>query len=266
MAPTDPAPAPHYNYLNAAPVASSYTGFRQDPPRLANQWKADGVLRSILASSSGVPKEMYAEWDSDLSRFGDDMVSEQMLEHIREGEENLPRIEQFDGWSARVDKLRTSAAWKEMKKLMAKEKMVSMGYDRAAYGPHARLFQFAKEHVFAPSSSYFICPLGMTDAAARLIELHGKDVPELAEAYQKLTSNDPEKVWTTGQWMTERPGGSDVARTETQAFKQEDGTWRIHGFKWWVPTKPRDFPSHPTNLTNHSLCSISGSHQPSTPT
>ena len=25
-----------------------------------------------------------------------------------------------------------------------------------------------------------------------------------------MTSRDPEKFWTSGQWMTERKGGSDV--------------------------------------------------------
>lgn len=29
-------------------------------------------------------------------------------------------------------------------------------------------------------------------------------------AYRHLTSRDPEVFWTSGQWMTERKGGSDV--------------------------------------------------------
>ncbi|KAI9007675.1 hypothetical protein DFJ74DRAFT_688683 [Hyaloraphidium curvatum] len=222
------------------PVASSYTGFFQAPPALENQWTADAVLRSILKSSLGVPGEMYAEWDADLHRFGDLMVSPALLEHIREGEENLPKIVQFDGWGKRVDKLHTSAAWKEMKKLVAREKLISIGYDRAKWGQHARTYQFAKEHLFSPSSSYAVCPLGMSDAAARLIELHGRGVPELEEAYDRLTTNDETRMQYTGQWMTERPGGSDVSRTETQAFKADDGSWRIHGFKWFTSAVDSD--------------------------
>lgn len=29
-------------------------------------------------------------------------------------------------------------------------------------------------------------------------------------AFSRLTSRDPDVFWTSGQWMTERKGGSDV--------------------------------------------------------
>lgn len=32
----------------------------------------------------------------------------------------------------------------------------------------------------------------------------------LKNAFDRLTSRDPKKFWTSGQWMTERRGGSDV--------------------------------------------------------
>ena len=34
----------------------------------------------------------------------------------------------------------------------------------------------------------------------------------LQDAYDHLTSRDPDKFWTSGQWMTERKGGSDVGQ------------------------------------------------------
>ncbi len=37
----------------------------------------------------------------------------------------------------------------------------------------------------------------------------GKRGP-LKEAYDHLISRDPNYFWTSGQWMTERKGGSDV--------------------------------------------------------
>ncbi|RMX75430.1 hypothetical protein D0869_11633 [Hortaea werneckii] len=66
-----------------------------------------------------------------------------------------------------------------------------------------------------------------------------------AEAYRRLTSRDPSEAWTSGQWMTERSGGSDVRNTETVAtFAGHDaggkdahemplGPWSISGFKWF---------------------------------
>ena len=35
----------------------------------------------------------------------------------------------------------------------------------------------------------------------------------LKDAYSHLTSRDPKKFWTSGQWMTERKGGSDVGES-----------------------------------------------------
>lgn len=32
------------------------------------------------------------------------------------------------------------------------------------------------------------------------------------EAYSRLTTRQPERFWTSGQWMTERQGGSDVGQ------------------------------------------------------
>lgn len=53
--------------------------------------------------------------------------------------------------------------------------------------------------------------------------------------YSRLTSRDPAKFWTSGQWMTERPGGSDVGQSETQAelFDEKTNAWSVSGFKWF---------------------------------
>lgn len=36
----------------------------------------------------------------------------------------------------------------------------------------------------------------------------------MSETYNKLTSRDPTSFWTSGQWMTEKGGGSDVGKRE----------------------------------------------------
>jgi alkylation response protein AidB-like acyl-CoA dehydrogenase len=57
----------------------------------------------------------------------------------------------------------------------------------------------------------------------------------------QLNSRDPSRFFTSGQWMTERPGGSDVGRTETQAVWNEDlKSWSISGFKWFSSATDAD--------------------------
>ncbi len=84
----------------------------------------------------------------------------------------------------------------------------------------------------------------MTDGAARSIESLSPKVREnsdLTEAYARLTSRDPDLFWTSGQWMTEKRGGSDVARgTETLAVPQSDGTHRLFGYKWFSSATDSD--------------------------
>lgn len=58
--------------------------------------------------------------------------------------------------------------------------------------------------------------MAMTDGCARVLELAGTTKMK-QEILPSLTSRDPEKAWTAGQWMTEKPGGSDVSLTETVA-------------------------------------------------
>jgi hypothetical protein len=63
--------------------------------------------------------------------------------------------------------------------------------------------------MYHPSSGLYGCPLAMTDGAA--FTLRNRADPELKEAFTRLTSRV--NMWTSGQWMTEKKGGSDVSDT-----------------------------------------------------
>jgi alkylation response protein AidB-like acyl-CoA dehydrogenase len=108
---------------------------------------------------------------------------------------------------------------------------VATGYERE-FGSLSRLVQFAKLYLYQPSSAIYTCPLAMTDGAAKLIETHGDE--ELKNgAFKHLISRDPKQFWTSGQWMTERTGGSDVGGTQTEA-RLENGEYRLYGDKWFT--------------------------------
>jgi Adaptive response protein AidB N-terminal domain len=48
----------------------------------------------------------------------------------RECELNPPRLEQYDAWGKRVDRLITCSAWKELKSISAKEGLIAIAYER----------------------------------------------------------------------------------------------------------------------------------------
>lgn len=94
----------------------------------------------------------------------------------------------------------------------------------------------AKLYLFHPSSGLVSCPLAMTDGAAKTIrelKLYEKH-PDLKEAYERLTSRDPSHAWTSGQWMTEKAGGSDVGGgCDTYAEPVDGLLHTLHGYKWF---------------------------------
>lgn len=109
-------------------------------------------------------------------------------------------------------------------------------------------------------SAWVNCPSLMVDGVATLLRKHLSDgsvlkaeEPVFRSAYEKLVSRDPDTAWTTGQWMTERQGGSDVSMTETLATYSPDsalrvkakdgndlGPWLINGFKWFSSATDAD--------------------------
>src|SRR5205814_1525364 len=84
-----------------------------------------------------------------------------------------------------------------------------------------------------PSTDIYSCPLAMTDGAAHTLLASGNKAL-IERAVPHLTSRSPDEFWTSGQWMTELAGGSDVGQTETVARMDSKGVWRLHGRKWFT--------------------------------
>ncbi|XP_017541988.2 acyl-CoA dehydrogenase family member 11-like isoform X2 [Pygocentrus nattereri] len=206
--------------------------FFQEQPVLRNPFTQDALLRAYLRRHLALQ-----EVESDLRTFGERIVSE--IDALgRQCEQNPPRLQQYEAWGRRADRVITCPAWTRMKHIAAQEGLVAAGYERR-FGEWSRVYQMCKLYLYAPSAGLFSCPLAMTDGAAKVIQSLGMPVKE---AFARLTTRDEKRFWTSGQWMTERMGGSDVANgTETVAWRQEDGSFRLHGFKWFTSATDADF-------------------------
>lgn len=202
--------------------------FFQLGPHLENQYDSDRVLKSYLKRA--FPSEVLKSIEEDLKQFGQRVVTD-ICEMGEEAERNEPVHIPYDPWGRRIDEIKVSKSWHELDRVSAEEGLISLGYKRQQ-GEYSRLYQLAKLYLFHPSSAIYSCPLAMTDGAARLIELHG--TPEMKErAFKHLTSTNPKEFWTSGQWMTERSGGSDVSESSTIA-KFIKGEWKLFGDKWFT--------------------------------
>jgi alkylation response protein AidB-like acyl-CoA dehydrogenase len=209
--------------------------FFQEPPTLANTYRSDAVLREQLARL--LPAEVLAEVEPELDRMGEAAAGElrRLADHA---EASPPTLVQYDPWGRRVDRIEVSPAWTELHAVQARAGLSALPYEDR-HGHHDRVVQHALLHLYGPSSAVYSCPVAMTDAAARVLVDHAP--AGLRErVVPRLTSRDPERAWTSGQWMTEREGGSDVGRTATVARRDPDGTWRLHGVKWFTSATTAD--------------------------
>lgn len=153
---------------------------------------------------------MFTEIDKDLSNFGN-RVATDIHQLGQDCENNKPYLQQSNAWGEDLNKLVVCDAWNKQKDVSAEEGLISIGYNRKRYGKWSRIYQFSKLYLYAPSSGLYSCPLAMTDGAAKILEeLHLTDNPMFSNVYNKLLSRNPAEFWTSGQWMTEKGGGSDV--------------------------------------------------------
>jgi alkylation response protein AidB-like acyl-CoA dehydrogenase len=202
--------------------------FTQSPPQLGNQYTSDPVLRGYLRRV--LPAQVLAAVEPELEEMGalagGELYRMQLADRLNE-----PRHTPWDAWGNRIDLVEVSPLWLRAEKLAAEKGLVAAAYERR-HGRFSRVQQFALVHLFTPSSDVYSCPLAMTDGAARALTASG-NTALASRALPHLTSRDPANFWTSGQWMTESTGGSDVGLSETVA-RQADGRWRLSGRKWFT--------------------------------
>lgn len=195
----------------------------------ANTWDADPTLRSLLtvwlrpatlAVAEPALRDMGRAAARQLKAWGD--ACERQPAYLRS----------FNAWGERLDEVVYPDAWRRLAAAGAQAGLVALPYDGLVrFGADARLVQAALCYLFAPSTATYLCPVAMTDGAARVLgDAEGEG--QAPEVLRHLVSRDPAEAWTSGQWMTERQGGSDVGQNAVVARRDGDG-WRLSGQKFF---------------------------------
>ncbi len=202
--------------------------FNQSPPVLGNQYDEDRPLRSLLARV--LPPEVGTEITPGLRAMGE-LAAGELLRLQQEDRLRDPELVHWSPWGERIDEIVLTPLWKRCERVVPEHGVVAAAYE-PTYGPHARVHQFALAYLFGPSSDVYTCPLAMTDGAARTLLASG-NAALIERALPRLTTRDPDRFWTSGQWMTESTGGSDVGLSETVAVADGEGH-RLYGRKWFT--------------------------------
>ncbi|KAK2605574.1 hypothetical protein N8I77_008403 [Diaporthe amygdali] len=233
--------------------SSSTSGFFQEPPVLPNQFFDDTSFQRAMRLF--LPGHVVSRVGDEVAQLGEDVLSDQVFSWVTDAEQNTPYLAGHgrDIFGRPRSELVVGEGWRSLQSFGIERGIVATGYD-TSLGPSARVVQFLRLHLWEGSAANVPCPSAMQDGAARLLQLQleRRDLDSLQRrvlerALERLLSRDPATAWTSGQWMTERTGGSDVSLTETVAqYKpsaeagladaQENvplGPWSISGFKWF---------------------------------
>ena len=210
-------------------MSSTASIFIQSPPRLGNQYDDDVFLRGYLRRV--LPVDAMQAIESDLREMGR-LAGGELYDLQLQDRLNEPRLVHWDAWGNRIDRIEITPLWQKAARIAAERGLIAIPYERR-HGRYSRIHQFASVFLFHPSSDVYTCPLAMTDGAARTLIASG-NAELIDRAVPRLTHRDPAQAWTSGQWMTESTGGSDVGASLSEARRDADGSWRLYGKKWFT--------------------------------
>ena len=204
----------------------------QSAPRPTNRWRRDRALRDAVRRL--LPPKIWPIADDALDTLGH-RTSGELLDLGAAAEANPPRHVPYDAWGHRIDRIQIDPSWTALVAAGQQAGLVAAAYD-PLYAAHGRVVQAALIQLFEAGTANATCPLSMSDGAARVLMTHD---PQLADRWvAALVARDA--AVTSGQWMTEQTGGSDVSRLQTRATRDAQGRWRLHGTKWFTSAVTSD--------------------------
>jgi alkylation response protein AidB-like acyl-CoA dehydrogenase len=196
---------------------------------LDNQYRDDRVLRQYLTRV--LPEEVHADVEPDLDALGA-LAGGELYDLQLDDREHEPSLTRFGPQGERVDHVELTDLWTRGLAEAARHGVVATAHEQA-HGRYSRVDQFARAFLLLPGTDMLGFLLATTDGAARTLITNGPD-DLVEEVLPHLLSRTPDTFWTSGQWRTEKEGGSDLSQIQTTARRDDDGTWRLYGQKWFT--------------------------------
>ncbi len=203
----------------------------QPPPlQPANLFELDLALREALEREGGA-------WGVDRAReTGAAAGSVEALEHGRRAERNEPILRTHDRYGNRIDEVELDPSWHWLLRGAIEREIHGLPWRTEQPGAH--VVRAALFTLWSNTNAGVMCPVSMTYAVIPALR---DGAPDLAAEWEpRLTRPDYDQGAIAGMAMTERQGGSDVRANITRAEPLGDGTYEIHGHKWFCSYPPCD--------------------------
>jgi alkylation response protein AidB-like acyl-CoA dehydrogenase len=205
----------------------------------ADWYGPDQHLQWLVRRSVG-----EADWpaaDAVLREAGS-LVPEQIEPRSELLDRTVPQLRQYDHRGQRIDDVEYHPYFRDVEAAGRKFGLVAMRYGddwRGFKGGAPVALALGAEYIFLQADQAITgCATGMASAMSRALL---RNDPELARKWVPgLASDDPDNYLTAAMFLTEKAGGSDVGANETVAVRQDDGTWRLYGEKWFSTNPTAD--------------------------
>ncbi len=205
----------------------------QPPPLEAyNLFGSDTVLREAVAREG-------ADWaGKDLSALGATLGEPETIQAGFDANKNPPVLRTLDRYGHRLDEIEFHPSWHMLLGLAVKAGLHSSPW--AEPKPGAHVARAAGTYMLTQIESGVYCPLAMTYGSVPTL----RHAPEIAKQWlPKIFGRDYDRCFVPvkektaallGMGMTENQGGSDLRTNTTRAEPAGDGSFRLHGHKWFM--------------------------------
>jgi len=204
------------------------------PPPLEpyNLFAGDVALREAVRREG-------AEWaEAGLTAFGATLGRPETIQLGFDANKHPPVLRTLDRYGHRIDEVEFHPAWHELMAIALRAGLHSSPW--ADPKPGAHVARAAGTYMLNQVESGVYCPIAMTYGSVPTL----RHAPAVAAPWlAKIFSRDYDKRFRPvrektsallGMGMTENQGGSDLRTNTTRAEPAGDGTFRLHGHKWFM--------------------------------
>jgi alkylation response protein AidB-like acyl-CoA dehydrogenase len=191
-----------------------------------NYFNWDGNLARVLTLRLGEAR--FREEKSRFERVGEVVATRlSKLAPLTNHDDNLPRLERYDGLGVRNEEVVFHPSYHEAGRLIWQTGVLS-DYERAGN----ETVQMALLYLIAQVGEIgHLCPLACTGGMIKVIQRLGND-EQKKRLLPGLLERDYDRRVHASQFLTEVQGGSDVGLNAVVARQESDG-WRVYGEKWF---------------------------------
>ena len=194
-------------------------------------WRDDEFLQATIKRYS---HEQWETVDTSLRevspRLSQDWTA---LLQVAARPENAIRLEPYDPYNNRVDRLVRSAQMEQLEREMFGEALFAD--DTSDWVSLVKMGLF-----LAHGEAGVNCPLACTAGLVTLLEQFA-DRPETLAMLEHLKHGVAGHYGRGAQYLTEIQGGSDVAANQLRAVRDDDGEWRLYGDKFFCSATQADY-------------------------